>query len=115
MTARFQSFDEASDRAASGPRLAALRGELKRRGIDGFIVPHADQYQNEYAPPSEERLAWISGFTGSAGSAIVLADRAALFVDGRYTLQAREQVAPDVFEIVHVTETSPEQWIEKSL
>ncbi|HEU5276996.1 MAG TPA: aminopeptidase P family protein [Xanthobacteraceae bacterium] len=115
MAARFQSFDDPSDRAASGPRVAALRDALKRRGLDGFIVPHADRYQNEYVPPSDERLAWISGFTGSAGSAIVLADRAALFVDGRYTLQAREQVAPDLFEIVHLTETTPEQWIEKTL
>jgi Xaa-Pro aminopeptidase len=115
MAARFQSFDETSDRAASGPRVAALRAELSRRGLDGFIVPHADRYQNEYLPPSDERLAWISGFTGSAGSAIVLADRAALFVDGRYTLQAREQVDASLFEIVHVTETPPDQWIERTL
>src|SRR3984957_12072106 len=115
MAARFQSFDETSDRAASGPRVAALRAELSRRGLDGFIVPHADRYQNEYLPPSDERLAWICGFTGSAGSAIVLADRAALFVDGRYTLQAREQVHASLFEIVHVSETPPDQWIERSL
>src|SRR5689334_18500538 len=115
MAARFQTFDETSDRAASGPRVAALRAELVRQGLDGFIVPRADRYQNEYVPPCDERLAWISGFTGSAGTAIVLADRAALFVDGRYTLQAREQVAPDLFEIVHLTETTPDQWIEKTL
>src|ERR1700720_41755 len=112
MTARFQSFDDTADRAASGPRVATLRAELARRGLDGFVVPHADRYQNEYLPPSDERLAWISGFTGSAGSAIVLADRAALFVDGRYTLQAREQVDASLFEIVHVTETPPDQWTE---
>jgi Xaa-Pro aminopeptidase len=115
MAARFQSFDDASDRAASGPRVAALRAELARRGLDGFIVPRADRYQNEYVPPSDERLAWISGFTGSAGSAIVLTERAALFVDGRYTLQAREQVDTGLFEIVHITETTPDQWIEKTL
>jgi Xaa-Pro aminopeptidase len=115
MTARFQSFDDTTDRAAGGPRVAALRAELVRRGLDGFIIPHADRYQNEYLPPSDERLAWISGFSGSAGSAIVLADRAALFVDGRYTLQAREQVDTGVFEIVHMTETPPDQWIEKTL
>jgi Xaa-Pro aminopeptidase len=115
MAARFQSFDDSSDRTASGPRLAALRAELGRRGVDGFIVPRADRYQNEYVPPSDERLAWISGFSGSAGSAIVLADRAALFVDGRYTLQAREQTDPALFEIVHTTETSPAEWIEKTL
>ncbi len=115
MPARFQSFDDTTDRAASGPRVAALRAELARRGLDGFVVPRADRYQNEYVPPSDARLAWISGFTGSAGSAIVMTDRAALFVDGRYTLQAREQVDTNLFEIVHVTETTPDQWIEKTL
>jgi Xaa-Pro aminopeptidase len=115
MTARFQFFDDPADGAASRPHLAALRAELARRGLDGFIVPRADRYQNEYVPPSDERLAWISGFTGSAGSAILLADRAALFVDGRYTLQASEQVDTDLFEIVHLAETSLDQWIEKTL
>jgi Xaa-Pro aminopeptidase len=115
MAARFQSFDETSDRAASGPRVAALRAQLGRQGLDGFIVPRADRYQNEYVPPSDERLAWISGFAGSAGSAVVLADRAALFVDGRYTLQVREQVDTDLFEIVHLTDTPLDQWIEKTL
>src|ERR1700735_595404 len=110
MAARFQTFDDPSDRAASGPRVAALRAEIARHGLDGFIVPRADRYQNEYVPPSDERLAWVTGFSGSAGIAIVLADRAALFVDGRYTLQAREQVDTDLFEIVHVTDTPPDQW-----
>ena len=115
MAARFQTFDDTTDRAASAPRVARLRAELKRRGLDGFIIPRADRYQNEYVPPSDKRLAWICGFTGSAGLAIVLADRAALFVDGRYTLQARDQIDTALFEIVHVTETPPDQWIEKTL
>jgi Xaa-Pro aminopeptidase len=115
MAARFQSFEESSDRAASGPRVAKLRTELVRRGLDGVIIPHADRYQNEYLPASEQRLSWLTGFTGSAGTAVVLADRAALFVDGRYTLQAREQVDASLFEIVHVTETPPHQWIENAL
>ena len=115
MAARFQSFDDTTERAAGRPRVAALRAELARRGLDGFIIPHADRYQNEYLPPSEDRLSWLSGFSGSAGSAIVLADRAALFVDGRYTLQAREQVDTAVFEIVHLAETAPDQWIEQTL
>ncbi len=115
MTARFQSFDDTADRAASGPRIATLRAELARRGLDGFIVPRADRFQNEYVPPSDERLSWLTGFSGSAGTAIVLADRAALFVDGRYTLQAREQVDTGQFEIVQVTETPPHQWIETTL
>ena len=84
--ARFQSFDDASDRAATGARVAALRTELARRGLTGLIVPRADRHQNEYVPACEERLAWLTGFTGSAGAAIVLMDRAVLFVDGRYTL-----------------------------
>jgi len=115
MAARFQTFDETSDRAASGPRVAALRAELARQGLDGFIVPRADRYQNEYVPPSDERLAWIAGFTGSAGSAVVHADRAAVFVDGRYTLQAREQIDTELFEIVHLTDTPLDQWIEMTL
>src|SRR5450755_1533297 len=90
--AEFQDFDDPPEAAESAPRVAALRAELARRGLDGFIVPHADRHQNEYLPPSEERLAWLTGFTGSAGAAIVLAERAALFVDGRYTTQARDQV-----------------------
>ena len=81
--ARFQSFDD-PERAATGPRVAALRADLEKRGLAGFIVPRADRHQNEYVPPSEERLAWLTGFTGSAGCAVVLADQAALFVDGRY-------------------------------
>src|SRR5260370_23401703 len=82
--ARFQSFDDRSARGESAPRLAALRAELKRRGLDGFIVPRADRYQNEYVPPCAERLAWLTGFTGSAGGAIRLADPAAIFRPGRY-------------------------------
>jgi Xaa-Pro aminopeptidase len=87
--ARFQSFEDRSERAATAPRLAALRAELKRRGLNGLIVPRADRYQNEYVPPCAERLAWLTGFTGSAGAAIVLTDRATIFVDGRYLVQVR--------------------------
>ena len=86
-----------SERAAAPARVAALRAELKRRGLDGFIVPRADRQQNEYLPASEERLAWLTGFTGSAGAAIVLAERAALFVDGRYTVQAAAQIDAEDF------------------
>jgi Xaa-Pro aminopeptidase len=113
--ARFQTFDDKTERAASAPRVAAVRTELARRGLTGLIVPHSDRQQNEYVPASEARLAWLTGFTGSAGVAIVLAERAALFVDGRYTLQAREQVDIKLFEIVHLVETPPDQWIETNL
>ena len=115
MTARFQSFDDASDRPASAARLAALRAELARRGFDGCIVPRADRHQNEYVPPADERLRWLTGFTGSAGVAVVFPARAALFVDGRYTLQAREEVDTDLFEIVHAVETPPHKWLEANL
>src|SRR4029077_2220578 len=70
--------------ARGAPRLAALRKELERRSLAGFLVPRSDEHQGEYVPPRAERLAWLTGFTGSAGLAIVLADQAAHFVDGRY-------------------------------
>src|SRR5438552_4062581 len=112
--ARFQSFDDPKP-AATGPRVQALRAELERRGLAGFILPRADRQQNEYVPPSEDRLNWLTGFTGSAGVAVVLADRALLFVDGRYTLQAGDQVDGAVFSIAHSTETPLEQWLETNL
>ena len=97
------------------PRVAALRTELARRGLTGFIVPRSDRHQNEYVPASEERLAWLTGFTGSAGTAIVMMERAVLLVDGRYTLQAREQVDTSLFAVEHLVETPPDKWIEKNL
>ncbi|HTS42433.1 MAG TPA: aminopeptidase P family protein [Xanthobacteraceae bacterium] len=112
--ARFQSFEDPA-RSATGPRVAALRTELTRRGLSGFILPRADRHQNEYVPPSEQRLAWLTGFTGSAGCVIVLADRAVLFVDGRYTLQARDEADVSIFEFAHLVETPPAQWLEANL
>ncbi|GAB2880805.1 aminopeptidase P family protein [Microbulbifer echini] len=76
----------------SQERLQALREELQRQGVEAFLVPRADEYQNEYVPPADERLAWITGFTGSAGMAVIGLDKAALFVDGRYTLQGQQQL-----------------------
>src|ERR1700709_2345424 len=87
----FQSYDDASDAAQCAPRLKALRAELARRGLDGFVIPHSDEHMGEYLPARAERLAWLTAFTGSAGAAVVLGDKAALFVDGRYTLQAATQ------------------------
>src|SRR5262249_4476334 len=75
----------------------------------------ADRFQNEYLPPSEERLAWLTGFTGSAGGAGILAERAVLFVDGRYTLQARAQIDPTLFTIEHLVDKAPSAWIESNL
>src|SRR5437763_3097571 len=114
--AKFQSFDvEDVPRAAIAARVAALRSELARRGLDGFVLPRADRQQNEYVPPSEERLKWLTGFSGSAGFAVVLADAAALFVDGRYTLQARDQVDTSLFAIEHLVESPPPAWLENHL
>src|SRR5271170_429876 len=113
--AHFQSFEDRSERAASAPRVAALRAELAKRGLDGFIVPRADRYQNEYVPPCAERLAWLSGFTGSAGIAIVLADRAVIFVDGRYQVQVQDEIDGAIFSVEHVVENPPTLWIENNL
>jgi len=112
--ARFQTFEDASERAESADRVAALRTELKRRGLSGFVVPRADRQQNEYLPASEERLAWLTGFTGSAGAAVVLIDKAAMFVDGRYTVQADAQVDKAVFAIEHLVDMPPSQWLAKN-
>jgi Xaa-Pro aminopeptidase len=113
--ARFQSFDDSRERTAAPARLESLRAELMRRGLNGFVVPRADRQQNEYLPASEERLTWLTGFTGSAGAAIVLAERAALFVDGRYTVQAATQIDAKLFAIEHLVDSPPEQWLEQNL
>jgi len=114
-SAKFQTFDEMADPAAAPPRIAALRALLKQQGLDGFVLPRADRHQNEYVPAGEERLAFLTGFTGSAGFLLVLADKAVLFTDGRYTLQAREQTDPAIFTLVDSAETSPAAWIEQNL
>jgi Xaa-Pro aminopeptidase len=103
------------DRLPRPERLGRLREQLRARGLDGFIVPRADEHQGEYVPPRGQRLAWLTGFTGSAGVAIVLSDRAALFVDGRYTLQAAAQVDTGLFEIHHLVEEPPAQWTATAL
>jgi len=111
----FQTFDEAETGVALAARLGALREELKRRKLSGFVVPRADRQQNEYVAPSEERLAWLTGFTGSAGLAVVLTDEAALFVDGRYTLQAGKQVDSKAWAVEPLVEPPPETWLTKHL
>ncbi|MGO9391285.1 aminopeptidase P family N-terminal domain-containing protein, partial [Rhodoblastus sp.] len=109
----FQTYVETADPSLGASRVKNLRAALKKAKLDGFLVPRADAHQNEYVAPCEERLAWLSGFTGSAGFAIVLRDKAALFVDGRYTVQAREQVDAKVFALVGIGETSPGEWLAK--
>ncbi|SDU26675.1 aminopeptidase P family protein [Stappia sp. ES.058] len=111
----FQTFDSMNDPFAGSARCAALRQDLARRKLDGFLVPRADAHQGEYVPPSDARLEWLTGFAGSAGIAVVLADEAAIFVDGRYTIQVREQVDTQVFTPMHLTECPPTQWLAKTL
>ncbi|VTZ28363.1 Peptidase M24 [Methylocella tundrae] len=111
----FQSFEDQADASQTSARVAALRAQLRRLGLDGFIVPRADRHQNEYVDSSEERLAWLSGFTGSAGLAVVLRDRAAVFVDGRYTLAVMDQVDLSVFEPVALAKATPSAWLEENL
>ena len=113
--AQFQFFDDTTSPSQGPAHIARLRAEMARRGIDGFIVPRADEHQGEYVPKSAERLAWLTGFTGSAGMAVILQDKAALVVDGRYTVQAAEQVDTSVVTPVQLAQSSPEDWIAANL
>ena len=111
----FQNFDDIADPSSGVAHLATLRDELAKRGLDGFIVPRADAHQGEYIPASEARLQWLTGFAGSAGVAVVLKDKAAIFVDGRYTLQVREQVDVEHFVPQHLIAFPPASWLEENL
>ena len=113
--AHFQTFEEPESGVALTARLSAFRAELARRKLTGFVIPRADQQQNEYVAPSEERLAWLTGFTGSAGMAIVLVHEAAVFVDGRYTLQAAKQVDARAWKVEPLIDSSPESWLTHHL
>lgn len=112
---RFQSFSEPSDPTQVAPRVAALRRALVVQGLDGFVIPRADEHQGEYVPAHMARLAWLTGFTGSAGNAIVLAEKAALIVDGRYTIQSAEQTDTAVITPTKMEEMPLERWIEANL
>ncbi|WP_308422417.1 aminopeptidase P family protein [Aliidongia dinghuensis] len=112
------AHDEAPEPIDAGTyarRLAAVRAGCARLGIDGFLVPRADEFQNEYVPAANERLQWLTGFKGSAGNAIVLADRAAIFVDGRYTVQVRAEVDGALYEYRHLITEPPEEWLATAL
>jgi Xaa-Pro aminopeptidase len=111
--AHFQSFEDRGEHAASAPRIAALRAELAKRGLDGFIVPRSDRFQNANVPPSDQRLAWLTGLSSSAGLAIVLADRAVVFVDDRD--QVREDIDGTIFSVEQVVENPPTLWIENNV
>ena len=96
-------------------RLATVRAAMREERIDALVVPHADEYLGEYLPERNQRLRWLSGFDGSAGLAIVLADAAAIFVDGRYTVQVRQQVPSELFEYHHLLDEPPVAWLAERL
>ncbi|MDP7600307.1 MAG: aminopeptidase P family protein [Rhodospirillales bacterium] len=107
--------DGITESFSTSKRLTNLRQILATQKISGFVIPLADEHQGEYVPKFAQRLAWLTGFTGSAGLAIVLTDKAAIFVDGRYTLQARKQVDNNHFEINHSVDNPADAWISENL
>ena len=107
-----QTFDETTDPSFGPKHVPLIRAAMKAQGLDGFLVPHEDEHQNEYLPEANDRLGWATGFTGSAGAAVILADKAAIFVDGRYTLQVRDQVDQGVFEIRDLVEGGVPAYLE---
>lgn len=107
-----QNFDE-STAPDFGPRhIPLIRAAMARQKLDGFLIPHEDEHQNEYLPAANDRLAWATGFSGSAGAAVILKDKAAIFVDGRYTLQVREQVDQSILEIRDLVEGGVAAYLE---
>ena len=106
-----QTFDIKGGPQDGRAHLPLLRRELAAQSLDGLYVPHDDEYQNEYLPDANERLAWVSGFTGSFGSAFVFTDKAVLFADGRYTLQAADQTDPALFEVVGIPDPGAFGWL----
>ena len=111
----FQTFDSTADPSRGPVRLDRLRRALSMKGLDGFIVPRADAHQGEYVADCDARLAWLTGFTGSAGFCIALKDHAGIFVDGRYRTQVRVQADMDAFTPVHWPETLPGPWLKETL
>ena len=110
-----QSFDEHADPSFGARHLPRIRAEMARMRLDGFLIPHEDEHQNEYLPAANERLAWATGFTGSAGAAVVLADKAAVFTDGRYTLQVRDQTDPALFDVRDLVEGGVALYLETAV
>ncbi|MEM1370903.1 MAG: aminopeptidase P family protein [Pseudomonadota bacterium] len=112
---KFQSFEVGSAPKATRSRVARLRQELERKKLDAYLVPRADEHQGEYVPACAERLAWLTGFSGSAGVAAVGRTRAALFVDGRYTLQAEREADAKLFKIVALKQGALADWLAAQL
>ena len=95
-------------------KLSGLRGQLKKQGLAGFIVPRISEYQGEFVSAYAERLAWLTGFTGSAGSALVLADKAAIITDGRYTIQLAQQADKGLYEFLNNPQTTSAKWLAEN-
>lgn len=110
----FQNFDVTTNPANGAPRVAKLRAKMAELGLDGFLVPRADEHQGEYVPPHAQRLAWLTGFTGSAGAALILKNSAYVFVDGRYELQVRAQTDPKVFSYESLVTNPPASWLAEN-
>ena len=111
----FQTFDSPQAGADTSERVARLRELMAKAGVDAVLVPRSDQHQGEYVAPCSERLAWLTGFTGSAGLAVVARNAAAVFVDGRYTVQARAQVDGRLFELLDIPGSKLSDWLERKL
>ncbi|NIY72477.1 aminopeptidase P family protein [Marivivens donghaensis] len=109
----FQQFTNTHSGKHGPERLAALREQMQTEGLDGFIVPRSDMFQGETVADCDDRLAWLTGFSGSAGYAIILADQAGVFVDGRYRLQVREQVE-DCYTPIDWPEVTLRDWLEQN-
>jgi Xaa-Pro aminopeptidase len=95
--------------------VSRLRQALREAGFDGWIQPRADEFQGEYVPASAARLAWLTGFTGSAGVSIILKDKAAVFSDGRYSIQLKEEIDLNVFQPCHLVTNPADDWVSKNL
>jgi Xaa-Pro aminopeptidase len=108
----YQTFDVRGGADQGRKAIPLIRQQLTSMGLDGLFVPHEDEWQNEYLPDCTERLSWATGFTGSAGAAIIMAERAFLFSDGRYTIQSVTQTAPELIELRDITEAGPTVWLK---
>lgn len=111
----FQTFDNVADPSQGAARIGRLRALMREAKVDAFLVPRADEHQGEYVPPSAERLKWLTGFSGSAGMAAIGLAKAALFVDGRYTVQSAQQVDTAVFDILQIPAAKLSDWLETTL
>ena len=109
-----QTFDDAADPSFGARHVPLIRKAMAEQALDGFLVPHEDEHQNEYLPAANDRLAWATGFTGSAGASVILKEKAAIFVDGRYAIQVRDQVDPKLFEVRDLVEGGVSAYLQEA-